>query len=175
MQSEAFRSMFLIVKGSIGVYQQNGEEKTKLCVLSEGDTFGDITCASGLPRDCSLQAEADCTLMEWSKRDLNGVLEAAHHVLKNLESFVRWAGDAALRTDATTFAPAVNSTSVQNIALEALKTFRYPASHQDFCLMPGSSHCLSLHSVQELRRKVSGKHSGSELTVFVAPLGLRWR
>lgn len=137
--------MFLVVRGKVVVWQQkNDGTSTKICVLGEGDTFGDAHCVLGRPRDSRCQCESDCFLVEWMRRDMLVVMEqSSSRVEKMMESTAKWVGAPIMRTDSVTFSPSAASGSVKGVVLDALRSFRSTISL-----------CLEDHEIENLAGSV---------------------
>ncbi|MBI2943455.1 MAG: cyclic nucleotide-binding domain-containing protein [Candidatus Wallbacteria bacterium] len=70
-------SLYVILTGSIDIRRaSNGGDDRKLATLHPGDLMGEISLVDASPRSAGAMTTSDCTLFEFSRRDLMGILRS---------------------------------------------------------------------------------------------------
>jgi CRP-like cAMP-binding protein len=87
-EGETGESLFVLVSGSVKVAVRDpGGHDVPLCLLSEGQFFGEMSAISHRPRTATVTAASDCELLELEKPVLESIVVTYPHVRKVLEQF----------------------------------------------------------------------------------------
>ncbi|MBI3892016.1 MAG: cyclic nucleotide-binding domain-containing protein [Candidatus Wallbacteria bacterium] len=70
-------SLFVLLGGTVEILKAvDGAPARKLATLHPGDIIGEISLVDASPRSAGARTATDCTLFEFSRRDLMGVLRS---------------------------------------------------------------------------------------------------
>lgn len=87
-EGEAGRSLYLVVEGAV-VPIAEGEPRTRLSVLGDGEFFGEVSILSNLPRSATIEAIVETKLLEIDRSLMRGLIRDHAEVLKVLLRFFR--------------------------------------------------------------------------------------
>jgi ATP-binding cassette subfamily B protein len=85
-QGDPGDAMYVIVEGAV-IPIAEGEVRKKLAVLEEGDFFGEIALVTSQPRNATIEALVDTTLLSLDRSLVVSLLEASPKLLKALLRF----------------------------------------------------------------------------------------
>ncbi|MBI4868583.1 MAG: cyclic nucleotide-binding domain-containing protein [Candidatus Wallbacteria bacterium] len=70
-------SLYVILTGTVDILKAStGGAARKLATLHPGDLIGEISLVDASPRSASAVTASDCTLFEFSRRDLMGIIRS---------------------------------------------------------------------------------------------------
>jgi CRP-like cAMP-binding protein len=69
------KSACFVIKGTLGVYKNEGGEEKLLTKLEKGGVIGEIALIDGVVRSATIKALTDCTLVLFKRVDFEKLLE----------------------------------------------------------------------------------------------------
>ncbi len=82
------QTLYIIKDGEVQINTTRAGEQLPLATLSIGACFGEVSVISGNPRTATVVAVTDCTLLSFTRRHIEEVLDAYPKVRKLLESVI---------------------------------------------------------------------------------------
>lgn len=80
-------SLFVVVRGRVGVSTRKGAEEVPLAELSSGDFFGEAALLSGRPRTATIRALGPSECLELTRTALDAMIEKHPRVRQVMEEF----------------------------------------------------------------------------------------
>lgn len=142
-------SFYVILSGSIKVWRSRGKKRVVLATLEPGQTFGEMTLISGLPRTATAEATQATRLLELKRKPLRR-LSARHRCLgRALRRFYksRFVGD--LTSSSPLFAPL--SEEQQQQIVDKLLVYNHPRGHT---ILKQGIHGNGLHIIMHGKVRV---------------------
>lgn len=81
-------AMYVITEGQVRVYTTRGGHEIQLNILGPGACFGEVALLTGRPRTATVVTLSPCSVICFTKRQIDNVLEAFPKVKVRLESLV---------------------------------------------------------------------------------------
>ncbi len=87
-QDAAGSSMFVLVRGEVGVLVKTGGQTTRVATLSAGDCFGEMSLLSGETRSASILAVTDSDILEITRATFARLIEKDPELLPRLSELL---------------------------------------------------------------------------------------
>ena len=81
-------AMYIIKSGMARVYTSRDDQEVELAVLGPGACIGEVATLTGSPRTATVMTMEPCEMFQFSKRQIDAVLEEYPKVKTRLESLV---------------------------------------------------------------------------------------
>lgn len=98
---------YMILKGEVRVFLEEGSRKIDLATLKENDIFGETAIFTKDTHGANCEALTDCTLMVITPEALSAMLEATDPILRNIVTMLikrlRQTNEALLRSETREF------------------------------------------------------------------------
>jgi CRP-like cAMP-binding protein len=88
---------YLIQQGRVGIFTKSGGQTIQLAILSSGGCIGEVALLSGGPRTATAVALEPCTLVCFTKEQLEEILAEYPNVRQELEEIILDRANAAIR------------------------------------------------------------------------------
>lgn len=75
IQDKPGKDLYVVMKGLVDIYQQQGKEKIYLVRCEPGDLFGELAMATGLPRLATAEAHEECKVFSIDRKGLHTLLK----------------------------------------------------------------------------------------------------
>lgn len=97
-ENESGDSVFVIARGAVHVLKRIEGEEQLLAVLGGGDVFGEMAFLTGEPRTATIKAATSVVLVEISRKNLSGMMEAVPTLSEEIwQAFARHQFDTYVR------------------------------------------------------------------------------